>query len=215
VVKWALGFNDMNRSYYLYCRIAALVFVVNTIYPLSLKIYQQRLAGDWLHTFLHLISALFGAYAGWRATTMLPAKAFTWGIGVLYLGLGVYGWFAPGLFMDTILAIPLGIVDNLFHLLLSVPAWIIVVLELLPLNNRFSIITNLQPTFPAHRASGARGIRTWSFLDAAKQSAPQRSGCKAVCAGRHGQPDVGDPYHQLGCAGQPYHNESRRHTELL
>jgi uncharacterized membrane protein len=77
------------------------------------------------------MSALLGAYAGWRATSVLPAKSFTWGIGVLYLGLGVYGWFTPGLFLNSALAIPLGVVDNIFHLLLSAPALLIVVLELL------------------------------------------------------------------------------------
>jgi hypothetical protein len=126
-----LAVNDVNRRYYLYCRIATVVFAVNTIYPLTLKIYQQRLAGDWLHSLLHLTSALFGVYAGWQAPGVLPAKAFTWGIGMFYLGLGVYGWFTPGLFLDSAFAIPLGVEDNLFHILLSAPALVIVVLELL------------------------------------------------------------------------------------
>jgi hypothetical protein len=130
----ALRINKVIRSYTLYCRITTMVFAINTIYPVSVKLAQERLADDWFHSFLHLISALFGAYAGWRATTLLPAKAFTWGIGGLYLGLGVYGWLAPGLFLNSPLAIPLGMEDNIFHLLLSVPALIIIGLELLPLN---------------------------------------------------------------------------------
>jgi len=112
-----------------------MVFAINTIYPVAVKVYQQRLADDWLHSLLHLMSALFGAYAGWRATSVLPAKAFTWGIGALYLGLGVYGWFTPGLFLNSTLAIPLGVGDNIFHLLLSAPAFIIALRELLSLND--------------------------------------------------------------------------------
>jgi hypothetical protein len=58
-------------------------------------------------------------------------QVFTSSIGVLYLGLGVYGWFAPGLFLDSPLAIPLGVGDNVFHLLLSAPALSIVAFDLL------------------------------------------------------------------------------------
>ena len=121
----------MDRAYILYCRFAAVIFIVNTLYPMIVKLYQHRLAHDWFHSFLHLLSALFGAYAGWRANSMSPAKAFTWSMGVLYMGLGVYGWFTPGLFLNSPLAIPLGTADNSFHLLLSMPALIIVVLTLL------------------------------------------------------------------------------------
>lgn len=120
----------MKRSYRLYCRLAAGVFIILTLYPAITKFLQERLAHDWLHSLLHLGSALFGVYAGWRATNVMPAKVFTWGIGVLYLGLGVYGWFTPGLFLNTHFAIPLGVVDNVFHLLLSAPALIILVLDL-------------------------------------------------------------------------------------
>jgi hypothetical protein len=133
-MKPSLKINEVNRSYYLFCRIATVVFATNTIYPVAVKVYQQRLAGDWLHSLLHLMSALFGAYAGWRATSVIPAKAFTWGIGVLYLTLGLYGWFIPGLFLNSALAIPLGVADNIFHILVGAPALIIVMLELLALD---------------------------------------------------------------------------------
>ena len=119
----------MNRAYRLYCRIAAVVFVVNTVYPVITKLLQERLAEDWLHSALHLCSALLGAYAGWYAPNIAPAKLFTWAIGLLYFALGVYGWFVPGLLLGTPFAIPLGIADNVFHLLLSLPALAIVVLD--------------------------------------------------------------------------------------
>jgi hypothetical protein len=123
----------VNRAYYVFCRIAAIVFIVNTLYPVAIKVAQHRLAHDWLHSLLHLISASIGMYAGWQGNSVTPAKAFTWGIGMLYLGLGVYGWFTPGLFLTSPLAIPLGVVDNVFHLLLSVPALTILVLDLITL----------------------------------------------------------------------------------
>ncbi len=120
---------DMNRAYRLYCRIAAVVFVVNTVYPVITKLLQERLAEDWLHSVLHLCSALLGAYAGWYAPNIAPAKLFVWGIGLLYFALGMYGWFTAGLLLGTPFAIPLGIADNVFHLVLSVPALAIVVLD--------------------------------------------------------------------------------------
>ncbi len=117
----------MDKTYRLYCRIATVVFVINTVYPLTTKLLQERLAEDWLHSVLHLCSALFGIYAGWYASNIVPVKVFTWGIGLLYSVLGLYGWFVPGFLLDTPLAIPLGVADNVFHLFLSMPALVIVV----------------------------------------------------------------------------------------
>ena len=119
----------MERAYRLYCRIAAVVFVINTIYPVTTKLLQERLADDWLHSVLHLCSALFGIYAGWYASNITAAKVYTWFIGLLYLALGVYGWFTPGFFLGTLLAIPIGVADNVFHLLLSMPAVVIMILD--------------------------------------------------------------------------------------
>ncbi len=120
----------MNKTYRLYCRIATIVFVINTLYPVTTKLLQERLAEDWLHSTLHLCSAFLGAYAGWYASDIAPAKLFTWGIGLLYFALGVYGWFTPGLLLGTPFAIPLGPADNAFHLILSLPALAIVVLDI-------------------------------------------------------------------------------------
>ena len=55
---------------------------------------------------------------------------FTWAIGVGYFALGCYGWFTRGLLLGTPLAIALGVPENLFHLLLSVPALVVVLLDL-------------------------------------------------------------------------------------
>ena len=48
----------MNRAYRLYCRIITVVFFVNTIYPLTTRLLQERLAENWLHSVLHLCSGL-------------------------------------------------------------------------------------------------------------------------------------------------------------
>ena len=121
---------QMDRAYRLYCRFATVVFFVTTVYPLTTKLLQERLADDWLHSVLHLCAALFGVYAGWYASNIMPARAFTWGVGLLYLVLGLYGCLTPGFLLHTPLAIPLGVADNVFHLLLSVPAVVIIVLAI-------------------------------------------------------------------------------------
>lgn len=119
----------MDGAYRLYCRIAALVFVSITAYTVIAKLVHGRLADDWLHSVLHLGSGLAGAYAGWYARDVTPARAFTWGVGLLYVALAVYGWFTPGLLVGTPFAIPLGVADNVFHLALSVPALAILALD--------------------------------------------------------------------------------------
>jgi hypothetical protein len=83
----------LNRSYRLYCRVAAIAFALITIYALTVNIINQQLVHDWFHSVLHLTSAVFGAYAGWKATDIVLARVFTWSIGTLYLVLGIYGWF--------------------------------------------------------------------------------------------------------------------------
>jgi hypothetical protein len=108
----------MHRTY---CRIVSVVFLLFTAYPLVTKLIEQRLAHDWLHSALHLASALLAAYAGWRAAEWV-ARLYVAGVAVAYGALGTYGWFTTGLFLGTPLAIPLGPVENVFHLLLGVPA---------------------------------------------------------------------------------------------
>jgi hypothetical protein len=118
----------MAANYRRYCRTVAVIFILITIYTVSTKAVQGRLAGDWLHSALHLCSGLVGLYAGWFAPSPVPAKAFTWGIGLLYFALACYGPFTSGLLLGTPLAIPLAVADNVFHLALSVPALAIVLL---------------------------------------------------------------------------------------
>lgn len=108
-----------------------MVFFLNTVYPVGIKLFQDRLAGDRLHSVLHLASGLFGAYAGWYAGSVIPARLYVWGIGIAYVGLAFYGWSSSGLLLGTSFAIPLGVADNIFHLLLGVPALGIAAVDLL------------------------------------------------------------------------------------
>ena len=120
----------INKTYRLYSRITTVAFIVFFVYPVTTKLLHERLAEDWLHSVLHLCSALFGTYAGWFAPNITPAKLLTWGIGLLYFALGVYGWFTPGLLLGTPFSIPLGPADNVFHFILSLPAVAITVLDM-------------------------------------------------------------------------------------
>ena len=120
----------MEQAYRRYCQAAAVAFVLVTLYTVPTKLLHGRLGQDWSHSVLHLGSALLAAYAGWPARSPAPARAFAWAVGVGYLALGCYGWFTRGLLLSTPLAIPLGVPENLFHLLLSVPALVIVLLDL-------------------------------------------------------------------------------------
>jgi hypothetical protein len=108
-----------------YCRVAAIAFAAFTGYPLVTKLAEGRLAHDWAHTALHFVSMLATIYAGWLATTLTAATVLTWLVGIGYTALGVLGWFIDGFLLSSHLAIPLGPVDNIFHLLLGVPALII------------------------------------------------------------------------------------------
>jgi hypothetical protein len=99
------------------------VFLVFTVYPVVTKLIEQRLAHDWAHSALHLASAVVAAYAGWVARSTTLAVLYTWTIAVTYGVLGVLGWFIDGLLMGTPAAIPLGPVENVFHLVLGVAAF--------------------------------------------------------------------------------------------
>jgi hypothetical protein len=120
----------MQQAYRRYCKAAAVAFVLVTVYTVPTKLLQGRLGHDWAHSVLHVGSAVLTAYAGWLARIPAPARTLTWALGIGYFTLGCYGWFTRGLLLGTPLAIPLGVPENLFHLLLSVPALAIVLLQL-------------------------------------------------------------------------------------
>ena len=84
----------------IYCRVAAIAFIPFTVYPSVVKIVEHRLAHDWAHGVLHLISAAIGIYAGLFARGTTLAALYTWTIGVVYASLGVGGWFIDGLLLS-------------------------------------------------------------------------------------------------------------------
>ena len=112
-------------TFRLYSRVTV-VFLLFTAYPVVTKLADGRLAHDWLHSALHFVSALVAIYTGWSMPTEWLARLYTWGIGTVYLVLGAVGWFIDGLFLNTHLAIPLGPVDNVFHLALGVFAFAVI-----------------------------------------------------------------------------------------
>lgn len=115
-----------------YCRIAAVVFLLFTVYPLITKLLEHRLAHDWTHGLLHLVSAAIGIYAGWFARSHIIAAIYTWTIAIVYTALGIGGWFIDGLFLGTIWAIPLAPVDHAFHLLLGLAAVAVLLVDRQP-----------------------------------------------------------------------------------
>jgi hypothetical protein len=115
----------MARACRRYCQLAAVVFVVVTVYTVATKSIDGRLAHDWLHSVLHVGSATAAAYAGWGARGDRPAVLLTGFLAAVYLGLGVFGWFVDGLLLGTPLAIPLGPADNVFHLLVGGAATVV------------------------------------------------------------------------------------------
>ena len=109
-------------SYRRYVRLAAAAFLLITAYSVTSKLVQDRLAHDWLHSVLHVLSAAAAIYAGWLSRSSLPARAFTLAAGIGYTLLGVLGWFIPGFFLHSVAAVPLDPAANVFHLMLGVPA---------------------------------------------------------------------------------------------
>ncbi len=110
---------DAARASRLFCRYAAVVFAGITVYTLITKGFDGRLSGDWVHSALHIGSAIIAAAAGWGVRSGRPAVLFTAVLAVVYLGLGVFGWFIDGLLLGTPFAVPLGAADNVFHLLVG------------------------------------------------------------------------------------------------
>jgi hypothetical protein len=122
----------IDRHFRLYCRVAAFLFAGFTAYPVITKLAEHRLAHDWAHSALHMLFCLLAVHAGWAARDARVARLFTGTVAVIYGALGVIGWFVPGLLLGTPVAIPLDPVANVFHLVLAVPALVLVVRSVAP-----------------------------------------------------------------------------------
>jgi hypothetical protein len=148
------GWPEVHRHYLLYSRVAAVAFALYTIYPVVTKLHEHRLAHDWSHSALHLCSCLIAIYAGWISGSAWPAKLFAVGIGSIYCVLGVAGWYIPGLLLSTPLALPLGPADNIFHLVVGVPALTLVTFDAVRRPHRTGIDALPTSLGPAPTAGG-------------------------------------------------------------
>lgn len=101
-----------------FCRATAVVFFAVAAYTVAVKLPGGGLAGDWVHTVLHVVTGAVAVYAGWLAVGPAP-RVFTWALVGVYGPLGVMGWFVDGLAAGSPFAIPLSTADNLFHLALA------------------------------------------------------------------------------------------------
>lgn len=105
-----------------FTRVAGAVFVLVVAYTLASKLPEGRMSSDWLHSALHLASAAAAVWAGWISRSPAPSRWFTTAVALIYLPLGLLGWFVDGAFLGTPMAIPLAAADNIFHLLLGTSA---------------------------------------------------------------------------------------------
>jgi hypothetical protein len=93
----------MQLAYRRYCQAGAVAFVVVTLYTVPTKLLQGRLGDDWAHSVLHVGSAVLN-----RLRRLVHPRAAA----------------------RHPLAIPLGVPEDLFHLLLSIPALAFIMLQL-------------------------------------------------------------------------------------
>lgn len=104
------------------------MFLLVATYTIAVKVPAGALQDDWLHTVLHLATALAALAVGGAGVPPTWARAFTWALLVVYGALGVLGWFVDGLMLHTRLRVPLSVADNVFHLLLAAGALATIVL---------------------------------------------------------------------------------------
>jgi hypothetical protein len=108
-------------GYVAFARAATFAFIGVSVYTVTVKVPAGGLAGDWLHTALHVATgsvAAVAAYSGWRVLAALLTGAVAVGYGVLT----AVGPLVDGLFLGTAAAVPLATADHVFHGLLAAAA---------------------------------------------------------------------------------------------
>lgn len=108
-----------DRTYRIFCLIAAATFALVAAYTVSVKIPAGELSSDWMHTALHIASGLLALLASARRSATLLSRVFTIGLIGVYGVLGIVGWFIDGVALHTAFRVPLHPADNFFHLLLA------------------------------------------------------------------------------------------------
>lgn len=120
--------QQTDRVYRRFCVTASVVFLLVAVYTLSVKVPAGEFGRDWMHTVLHVLSAVAALAAATRWAGTAAARALTVGLLGIYGVLGTAGWFVDGLALHTALRVPLQPADNAFHLLLAGGALTAVVL---------------------------------------------------------------------------------------
>ena len=88
------------------------------------------MSSDWQEDGYIVVQPSLAYYAVSNASSAIPVKIFTWGIGLLSLALSVYDWFILGLLLSTPFATLIGLADNVFRPILSVPALLVIFLAI-------------------------------------------------------------------------------------
>ena len=117
---------DASHVYRRFCRAAALAFALVALYTLVVKAPSGGIERDWMHSVLHVLTGALAAYAGWVSADARAARLVAVAILVAYGALGIAGWFIDGLFLGSAWRIPLAVADNVFHLLLTAAAAVVI-----------------------------------------------------------------------------------------
>jgi hypothetical protein len=112
---------ELGWGYLAFARTATFAFIGVSVYTVAVKGSGGGLAGDWLHTALHLATGTVAAVAAYRGSTLLAALV-TGAVAVAYGVLAAVGPLVDGLFLGTAAAVPLATADDIFHGLLAAGA---------------------------------------------------------------------------------------------
>jgi len=112
---------QLRWGYIEFARAATFAFIGVSVYTVALKHRGGGLAGDWLHTALHLATGSIAAVAAYRGSRLLAAL-LTAAVAVGYGVLATVGSLVDGLFLGTAAAVPLATADDVFHGVLAAAA---------------------------------------------------------------------------------------------
>ena len=121
----------LGWGYLAFARAAALAFIGVSAYTVAVKLPDGGLAGDWLHTALHLATGAVAAIAAYRGSRLLAALV-TGAVAVGYGVLAAVGPLVDGFFLGTAAAVPLATADDVFHGVLAAAAVAALVAERRP-----------------------------------------------------------------------------------
>ena len=122
---------QLGWGYLAFARAATFAFIGVSVYTVAVKLPGGGLAGDWLHTALHLATGAVAAIAAYRGSRLLAALV-TGAVAVGYGVLAAVGPLVDGFFLGTAAAVPLATADDVFHGVLAAAAVAALVAERRP-----------------------------------------------------------------------------------